>query len=1283
VTARLLKYTGIAILLVLIAMFAAAWWLTRTEPGARWLWSTATGYIPGELGAASVAGSLAGGLELLDLDYRSEGIDVDAGRIGLALDLVLFPEVRINVRELAAEGVLVRQKETERQEPGEPILPRLSLPFELNVQRLVLADLRVVGSAGEELVAIRNAEAAGWWREAIAVTQLRVESAGGRIEGSMRLGLSPPHPTDLEVGVSHEFPVNENAVQPVRLALRADGTLEDLNIDLEASEPALSVTGTVQRLLEEPGWNLRAQAAYLQWPLASPQPQVYLRQLDLESSGSVDDYSVAADGRVSVVGKDELAFSVVANGNGEALDVASLELDGPPLQATASGALRWADGFAVEVDADVRRLDPSVLTAEWPAGAPVEGVVDAAWSGGRIRMDEVRARVPATGAALDATGVVDPERGIIDVDLDWRNLRWPVLPAQETETVRYESEFGVVRVGGEPDAWQFGGRLAFAAGELPQGVFQLTGSGNRDEVQATLERSEVLSGTAEGDVAFNWRDGGSWSAQLRTEGVQLDPLLPEWPGSLTGEFATAGKLQPLEFEADIAHLEGTVRNHRFVAEGGLSYAAGDVGAEQLQIRAGDSYLEANGRLRSSEGLSFTTEVDSIGRYYADVAGSLQGSGNVSLAEAFPRVRLDLQARDLLWRDYGLKELSVTDQGMPPGEPVALAAEGRGLNVGTRQFDSFSLRLIAAEDDQRLELEVSPAGETIGIGVRGAFENPREPRSGWSGMLQSLRLEAPGVASFALEQPAPLYLSPERVSVGRTCLVGNAEARLCFGANWHGGTAVAAEAELDSLPVDLLRLLVDTDLELTQTLDGILRFSNLGGPASAAGLLEISAGSIRSPVDPQRTLETGPGRLRFDLADGRTLSGGLTLPFAATSEIDARFALGNVNEGAKSPLEGEVRIDLADIGLAAELVPMLETAGGRLDLAVTFDGTLESPHWAGDVLLQDGAVTYSPLGVSLEDVQLEGHADQAGRIEIASTFRAGEGRGEIRSTSDTLAEGLELSVSGDDLTLVDLPDLSVTTNLDLGIRLQGDRLVVNGGVLVPRARITPVNLTSDHVSESDDVVILGETAAETEAADGDERPFAVVGTLGLQLGRDVVVDLDVAEARLTGTTAFTWNGPPMPVAHGQYNISGRFEAYGQVLDITEGSIRFPGVSPANPELRIRAEREIFGNPQIRSAGVLVTGTASEPEIEVYTSPATTEDRALTMLVTGSDFNYEQGVGAVDVGTYIAPDLYISYGIGLFERNNVISLRYDIAKGFGIKATSGRRAEGVDLSYTIER
>ncbi len=1282
-TGRLLKYTGLAILLVLVAVFATAWWLTRTEPGARWLWSTATDHVPGDLDARSLAGSLAGGLELLDLDYRSEAVDVDADRLVLALDLVLFPEVRINVRELAADGVLVRRKETEPEEPGEPILPRLSLPFQLNVQRLAMAKLRVVGSAGEELVDVRSAEAAGRWHEDIVLTQLEVGSGGGRIEGSLRLGLSPPHALDLELAVDHELPVDDNAVQPLNLALHADGTLADLDLNLQATEPQLSITGSLYRLLDEPAWDLRARAADLQWPLASPSPQVSLRQLDLESSGSTADYSVAADGRVSVVEQDELAFTLVGSGNSEALDVARLELDGNALQATASGAVRWLDAFAVEVDAEIGRLDPSVLTAEWPAETPVEGVVDAAWSAGRIRVDDLRARVPATGAVLDATGVVDVEGGIVDVDLDWRDLRWPLRPPEDAEVLRYESEFGVVRVGGRPESWQFDGRLAFAAGELPQGVFQLAGEGNRDEVRATLEQSDVLGGTAQGDVAFNWRHGGSWSARLQTEAVQTGPLLPDWPGSITGEFATEGRLNPLEFEADIAHLEGTVRDRRFVAEGGVSYAAGDLGADQLELRAGDSYLEVDGRLRSAEGLSFTTEVDSIRRYYPDVAGSLQGSGNLSLAERFPRLRLDLQAQNLLWRDYGLKQLSVTDQGLPPDEPVALAAEGRMLNIGTRELDSFSLQLVAAEGSQRLELEVSPAGETIGLALEGAFEDTGDLRSGWSGLLQSLRLQVPDVASFELQEPAELYLSPDRASVGRACLAGDAGARLCVDGSWSGGTAIDTEAELDSMPVDLVRLLVDTDLELTQTIDGTLRFSNTAGPASAAGLLEISAGTIASPIDRDQILRTGAGRLRFDLADGRTLSGELVLPFADASKIEARLLLADINEGRQSPLEGDVRIDLADIRLVAELMPALDRTRGRLDVDVTLAGTLENPDWAGDVLLRDGAVAYAPLGISLADVQLDAHVERGGRIELTSAFRAGEGRAEIRSTSDSLAEGLQLSVSGDSLTLIDLPDLSVTADVDLGIRLQEDRLVVNGGVLVPRARIRPVNLTSDQVSESGDVVMLGETAAETEEDEADDNPFDIVGTIGLQLGRDVVVTLDVAEARLSGTTAFTWTGPPMPVAHGQYNIAGRFEAYGQVLDITEGAIRFPGVSPANPELRIRAEREIFGNPQVRSAGVLVTGTASEPEIEVYTSPATTGDRALTLLVTGSDFNYEQGVGAVDVGTYIAPDLYISYGIGLFDRNNVISLRYDLGKGFGIKATSGRRAEGVDLSYTIER
>ena len=74
---------------------------------------------------------------------------------------------------------------------------------------------------------------------------------------------------------------------------------------------------------------------------------------------------------------------------------------------------------------------------------------------------------------------------------------------------------------------------------------------------------------------------------------------------------------------------------------------------------------------------------------------------------------------------------------------------------------------------------------------------------------------------------------------------------------------------------------------------------------------------------------------------------------------------------------------------------------------------------------------------------------------------------------------------------------------------------------------------------------------------------------------------------------------------------------------------------------------------------------------------------TLLVTGSDFDQAQGVSGFDVGTYIAPKLYVSYGISLFEDENVVSARYDLKKGFGVKVTSGQRETGLDMSYTIER
>ena len=308
-----------------------------------------------------------------------------------------------------------------------------------------------------------------------------------------------------------------------------------------------------------------------------------------------------------------------------------------------------------------------------------------------------------------------------------------------------------------------------------------------------------------------------------------------------------------------------------------------------------------------------------------------------------------------------------------------------------------------------------------------------------------------------------------------------------------------------------------------------------------------------------------------------------------------------------------------------------------------------------------------------------------RFDVSGTFRAGQGKAEIVSRADysnTDQPGLMFRIRGEQLTLVNVPDVFVEADADIDIGLDSETITINGSVSVPNARIRPRDITGRKLSESEDVVIVAGELPDPPEETPKRSDLEFRGELNVSLGDSVVIDLDRATARVTGAVNFNWDGGPMPVANGRYLIDGNIAAFGQVLDIADGSVQFPQVPADQPYIRIRAEREIYGNTQVRRAGVLVDGPIRRPTVEAYTQPVTTEERALTLLVTGSDFDFEQGVGAVDFGTYIAPRLFVSYGVGVFERENIISARFDLARGFGIKASSGSKESGVDLNYRFE-
>jgi translocation and assembly module TamB len=432
--------------------------------------------------------------------------------------------------------------------------------------------------------------------------------------------------------------------------------------------------------------------------------------------------------------------------------------------------------------------------------------------------------------------------------------------------------------------------------------------------------------------------------------------------------------------------------------------------------------------------------------------------------------------------------------------------------------------------------------------------------------------------------------------------------------------------------------------------------------------------------------TEAGLLSFDIANGQLLSGNAALLMPGFGHVAAQFSIPDIAGGVNSGVNGLFDIDLSDMAVLATLSPLVDEASGEFRADVTLSGTLSEPRLVGDMAVIDGSLAYVPMGLQLDDINLTSLLHEDGQIELSGDFLAGEGRGEIVTRADystTGATGFELELRGDNMTLIDTPNVTARANLDVRIAYDYEKLALDGDILISHARVNPSNLTAASHSESEDVVIIAGELPDDSLRQPRAQETWISGSIGLEFGDDVSIDLGPANAKLIGKTVFSWEEGLIPIADGRYDLTGSIQAFGQVLEITEGGLRFPQIPANNPFVRIRAEREIYGNAQVKTAGVLVDGTLKQFSIEPYTRPMTTEERALTLLVTGSDFDFEQGLGAIDFGTYISPRVFVSYGVGLFETENVIRVRYDLTRGFGITTTSGEKESGIDLSYRIER
>lgn len=310
------------------------------------------------------------------------------------------------------------------------------------------------------------------------------------------------------------------------------------------------------------------------------------------------------------------------------------------------------------------------------------------------------------------------------------------------------------------------------------------------------------------------------------------------------------------------------------------------------------------------------------------------------------------------------------------------------------------------------------------------------------------------------------------------------------------------------------------------------------------------------------------------------------------------------------------------------------------------------------------------------------------------------------------------MQGEELLIADTPEFRVLASPDITLHAGPDGFDVEGEVLIPRARISPKDLSATVRTSTDERVVgLDEEDVAPSTLDRVRSRIRVV------LGDEVTIDSHGLRARLGGDVTVTTKPDDIPRATGAINVlEGQYKAFGQDVRITRGRLSYNNSALSDPDLEIVAERVI--RDEDVTVAVNVRGRLAEPFITISSTPAMPSNQALSYLLTGRSIDTLQSNEATSVdraaetlaisggglllgtvgskigldevtvesrgtddtevvlGKYISPKLFVSYGISIVEAINTIKLRYTINKHWSLKAEAGLQ-QSADVEFRIER
>lgn len=1239
---------GFAALLLLMA--AALWCLLDTSAGLRFALARAQSATDGALQVQQANGRLAGPLDLTGVRY-DDGKGTVVQLATARLDLRLWPLLvkRVHVLALDADGVQVSlpAPSADKKDTGSF---SLQPPLQIIFDRAHVGSVKV-SQAGKPVFASDRLDLAGrWTNEGIEVRQLVLQAPDGHVDLDGLLALGTPYHGNGKAAFAWKVGDTDYAGS---LDAHSDGKHAQLDIRLTAPTSA-----QLQLALTQSGdyaWTGKLDA-----PRFDPKPllgESSLKALAIAVQGHGDRYSGTLTGQ---------------------LDLNDYQFLLQPLRAQFSH--------------DFHTLDLQQLTL----GSP-----------------QIKGSVEASGTIQLAAQPLSA-----DLNVHWKDLVVPAeLAGQEL------ASDGELKALGSVEKYQATGNIHLGQpGKLAALTLDLEGSPKLVQLR-TLALKQAQGGLqAHGTLTLQPTLG--WQIEATADKLNPGALFAGWNGALDFDIASQGSLPSEGPDAtlDIRRLGGKLRDRAVSGSGKLHLSPDEVVDGQLELGSARSSIRVVGKPGNSNNIDLTLAVASLGDWLPDAGGRLDG--HFTIAGKQPRLSVNgqLNGQALSWQARKADTLQLI-VGVPDISHPAGKIDLRTSNVYLQGllFQQMNLLAEGSQTDHRLQLDARGTQLSGRLDLHGSLKG-----EAWKGTLSTLNLEPQGMPSWRLLQPSQLAYNGGAMSLSELCLSAG-EPQLCVTAKQDKPGNLDASYRLQSLPLALL-LNATGNADMPMRADGTLQGSgklhrSAAGALSGNASLNSAQGTI-SYTDRTDQPLLHYNQLRVDAELGTT-----SQRIEAHAGLDDGGRLdGQVTiSGARQTLGGQLDLRLNNLAFVELFSTEVANVKGGANGSFRFGGTLKQPAILGQANVTNFSAELPSAGLKLSQGQLTVSTSDARQFLVQGSVKSGNGSVTINGTAGLGATGqTSLSLKGSQFTAVDIPAAKAVISPDLTLKQDAKGIVIGGSLGIDSADVNAEKLPGAGATQASSDVVVVDEKQQQEAA--SKLPISAV--VKVDLGRKTHIVGMGLNGRVSGLLTVIEHPGRATVGQGQIAVNGTYRAYGQDLTIQRGQLLFASTPIDNPGLNIRAVRKLNPNATIdegQEVGLLVSGTAQRPILTVFSNPVMEQSDALSYLVTGKPLSQVKGgegdmVGAaaqalgsaagdllaksigsklgVDdigvssnealggssaftVGKYLSPRLYLSYGVGLFEPGEVITLRYRLSKRWNFEAQQATEFSRASLNYRIEK